>query len=495
MNRMETSVATFIVATVLCLCVPLIASDIVADDTGEVIGTSYWSHSPSGDYSMEVRYHDDGNMWIAVMDPITDDHISEIQRAVSITVFDSDGYEQKRLYPLMIMGEQWVNFGIPILPDGDYLVKIDNSSEVTIVESRLWIGVRNTITIQDPGDSTKTSFEVPVGSIITISGTTMIVSFVSGDTSYPLKEVTASIPQGSFFSGWYVNGELLTDGSTVSISEDMSVTAGYDRWVRPSPTPDPEPTPTEIEDTFDDGGSILTKYEVDDSGNSILINPITIKPGDTNKITSEQCEVARGYIDRIVKNEMDPHVIILTDEGSVGVPSDLLEAIIEGDGSLTVIEDEVTLFFDSNVLDEIGHVDDIEFIVTSVTVAESADMGVDVSSIGDDATVYDVYMIRNGERITKALSSPIQVSIEYPLESWQSEDLLHVYYVDIVPFEEFDITYSDGAIHFSVYHFSHYAIVYDDAVVIKDINWLWSILVMLVLFSIVIIRMDRKESK
>ncbi len=452
-----TIVATVFVATVLCLC---ISPDVLADGTGEVIGMSYWSYSPSGDYGMDVRYHDDGRIWFAVTDP--DGNISGIRGAVAITISDMGGEVRKHLYPLKVMGQQWVDFGTPILPDGDYLVRVSDSSGTNIVESGLRVGGVGTITILDPGNGSEVSFDVPYGTLISSSGSTLTVSFVSDGTGYPLRSFTASVPQGSVFNGWSVNGENLQDDSGVTVSDDVSITYAYVRWVAPTPAP----TPNVVEDVSDD--SVTVGYDGD-----MMINPITIRSSD-NAVTSDQSRIARGYAEKVSENGMDPQVMVITDGGSIKIPSDLLGAIVSYNGSLTVIIGEVTLSLDTIALGDIGYASDLEFVVTR--------MIADVPRI-DEAVAYDICILRNGERITDAVSSPIQVSIEYMLENPQSE--LRVYHIDVDPYEGLDATYSDGSIHFGIRILGGYAIVHED--VIQHTPWIWCILAAIVSLCLMII--------
>ncbi len=454
------TVATVFVAAVLCLCIPSIDPGTVADGTGEVIGMSYRSYSPSGDHGMDVRYHDDGRMWFAVTDPDTGEYVSGIFGAVAVTISDADGSVVKHLYPIKVMGQQWVDFGTPILPDGNYVVRMDDSSGTNIAESGLRVGGVGTITIRGSED---VSFDVPYGSAISSSGSTLNISFTADGTEYVLGSSMASVPQGSVFYGWSVDGEILSDGSKVIVSDDVSVTYSCVRWVAPTPVQIPD----ETEDESDD--SVTVGYD----GDGRMTNPIMIRPKDPNRVTPYQSKIAIGYMEGISENGADPQVVIVADESPIVIPSNMLEAITEHDGSLTVTIGDVTLSFDTIVLAEIGHTGDLELVVTRITA------GI------DDAIVYDICILRDGERISEIVS-PIRVSIGYPLSDQQSEDDISVYHID--SYEKLEMTYSDGSVHFGIHHLGDYAIVHDVHTE-QHAPWIWCILAVLVsLCSLIMIR-------
>jgi len=237
-----------------------------------------------------------------------------------------------------------------------------------------------------------------------------------------------------------------------------------------------------------DGGSVEITYEFDDEGSMVLVNPITIYPGDLKRVTDDQTIIAWGYIETLRTSGVDPHVIIPTDEQSVGVPKELLEVIVDNDGSLTVIEGDVTLFFSAEVLRSIGYTDDLEFCVVPMEISgEGSD--IDFPDL-PNARIYDLYILSNGERVTRTFSSEVVVTMEYQLKDGQELSRLHVWYIDVDPIQAVDFKYIEGTgVQFGVLHFSHYAISYDDSVPIPCDHcfWCWiliAIAVILILFLI-----------
>lgn len=237
-----------------------------------------------------------------------------------------------------------------------------------------------------------------------------------------------------------------------------------------------------------EGGSVEITYEFDDEGNRVLVNPITIYPGELKRVTDDQTIIAWGYIEALRTSGVDPHVIIPTDEQSVGVPKELLEVIVDNDGSLTVIEGDVTLFFSAEVLRSIGYTDDLEFCVVPVEISgEGSD--IDFPDL-PNAKIYDLYILSNGERVTRTFSSEVVVTMEYQLKEGQELSRLHVWYIDVDPIQAVDFKYIEGTgVQFGVLHFSHYAISYDDSVPTPCDHciWCWILILAAVILIIFLI--------
>lgn len=218
------------------------------------------------------------------------------------------------------------------------------------------------------------------------------------------------------------------------------------------------------------GGNVITTYEKDGDDDR-LVNPIVIKPENSEQVTPAQSSTARGYMQVLANSGIEPEVIVTTDSTRVSVPSDLLKASVDWNGSLTVIEGNVTLFYSSEVLKEMGYSDDIQFIIIPQKKDDVGDLKIDDEVLQLDPVIYEVYMLRNGERIIledSPVTNPIEVSITYPLKSKQTPDDIRLFYLEPDPDFKMDFTYSDDALHFEVFHFCHYAIGYVGVVPADD---------------------------
>lgn len=597
MDQSKTSAVAFLAAAVLCLClsplVPIASDSDAAGASGEVLGVSYDSHSPTGLYEMTVEYYENRDLQLRVVDSTTREDTSESFHAVSISVFKLDGIDGDAhddtsplayLYPFELGALQKVAFIASDLEVGFYhaIVRTEDGMEVVcakfmivdMIELRFTAAEGGTVREGSVSGSTMT-VTVPKGSTVSMDGNSIMVKH-SGET---LHTITAVPPSGQYLDGWYVGDSKLTSGSRLT-SDPTEIEV---RWTSHAPTPDPTPGPapdptptpdhpsadisvttirvpqglsvsvpftsspssatigwttsdgsvatvsdgmvygasegtatvsiigpdgsvlatvvvvveppsetiTEEETEYDDGGKVIVSYDRDEDGNERLINPIVIEPGDLRKVTSEQSDTAQGYMDQLRENGVDPIIIVRTQETDVSVPADLIGAIVEGNGSLTVIEGKITLFYSAEVLEEIGYSDDLRFIITPEEVEDTGGIVIDQYVLDRDPELYEVYMLRDGVRIIledSPVSSAIEVTIEYPLEDWQAPDGIHVYYLDPDPdFEITDFTYDDGGIHFGVFHFCHYAIVYDGEKPAGDddggwMPWfLWIVLLLLLL--------------
>ena len=140
------------------------------------------------------------------------------------------------------------------------------------------------------------------------------------------------------------------------------------------------------------------------------------------------------------------------------MPSEILAELVALDGTLEAEFDEVILTFSDDALSELGTGYDIELVVIP-TLLEDVEFS--VAGLSGDAKVYDIYMLINGKRITRTLTNGVGVSVDYELKDGQTVDRLHVYYVDVEPYEEYRFTYDGEKVTFTVYHFSHYAVSYE----------------------------------
>ncbi len=226
------------------------------------------------------------------------------------------------------------------------------------------------------------------------------------------------------------------------------------------------PTQSATEKTIGspDGGTVTLTYDSGGDGDERLIDPILIQPvGD---VTAGQSSLARGYVSELAGAGIDPVVIVSTGRTEVSVPSDLLDAIRRDGGSLAVESGRVTLSFPSQVLEGIGCSDDLRFVVMPETAeVASADVSIDSSVLDADPDMYEVYLLRNGQRVIldgTQLPVPIGVSVEYTLPEGGTPDRIRVYCLDPDPDREVsDPVCGDGAVRFGVLGFGHYAIVYD----------------------------------
>lgn len=239
----------------------------------------------------------------------------------------------------------------------------------------------------------------------------------------------------------------------------------------------------EEETETEDGGSVIASYAVDSEGNKTLVNPIVINPGTQKKVTDDQTELAKELMDILEGAGTDPHVVIPTEETSVGVPTELLDAIIDGDGSLTIESGDVSMTFPANVLDSIGTDYDLEFRIIPVESTDTTNVDL------DNAKTYDLVIFRNGEKYSKDFPSKVSVTIDYEMkEGWDPKNL-HVWYVDVDPYQEIEFTYDkDTGVTFGVSHFSKYAVSYEapEPVTPSDSNtWIWIVIVVIVLLVLI----------
>ena len=245
---------------------------------------------------------------------------------------------------------------------------------------------------------------------------------------------------------------------------------------------------TSVYDT-ENGGQVILTYGPDSTGMMHLTNPITVIPGTTHQITEDQLDIVRDNIAKLVAEGINPHVVIPTDLQSLTIPSDLLQMIVENNGSLTIIEGDVTLYFSVDVLSEIGYDNDLDIIVIPVVISDGT-LDIDVTDL-PNAVIYEIYMLINGERVSRTFVNPINIVIDYQLEDGQTLDRLSLYYIDVEPFQKLEFNYDSEGIHFDVYHFSHYAISYDDTEPVppepSGCCWCWiviPIIILLILFLI-----------
>jgi len=251
------------------------------------------------------------------------------------------------------------------------------------------------------------------------------------------------------------------------------------------------PSSDEIKERYDteNDGQVILTYDFDSEGKPYLGNPITVIPGTTHGITEDQMDIVKDTIERLVAEGIDPHVVIPTDLQSLTVPTDLLDMIVENNGSLTVIEGDVTLFFSVDVLSEIGYDSDLDIVVIPVVVDDgSAD--IDVTDL-PNPVVYDIYMLINGGKVTRTFAHPINIVIDYQLEDGQTLDRLSLYYIDVEPFQKLEFEYDSDGVHFDVYHFSHYAISYDDTEPVppgpSGCCWCWIVIAIIILLLVLLL--------
>jgi len=334
--------------------------------------------------------------------------------------------------------------GSPEYQPGDSIIM--NSSNLTVTLYAVWSGseishieaqvdsltlapgdsVRLSVTTTPPGYESSLSWSVSPSGVVTVDEHGRITAVADG-TAY----VTVSSADGK-----------------VSIRIPVTVTN------------DPEVNGTKTIET-DNGGRVIIYFTADESGILIPTNPVEIYPGTQNDISYQQVGVADWYISEIKVSGVDPYAIVYTKEQEINIPYELLDSVARDRGTLTAdFYGEVTLTFGSEVLYEIGLGEDLELVVIPVPI-ETEETDIDVSSLGDDVKVYDIYMLRNGARITKTLVHGIGVGIDYPLEDGQVVEKVHVHYVDVDPFEEYTFIYADGKVNFTVHHFSHYAVSYE----------------------------------
>jgi len=237
-----------------------------------------------------------------------------------------------------------------------------------------------------------------------------------------------------------------------------------------------------------DGGSVILVYDLDDAGEMIPSNPVTIVPGTSHMVTEDQLDVVLPFIDALLQTGRDPHVVIPTDS-PVSVPSELLAAIVDGNGSLTIIEGDVTLYFPWEVLDAIGCDDDLEFVILPVEVKESESTDIDVSGL-DNVKVYDIYILKNGVKVAMTFPTAVTVTIDYQMKEGWTPDRLSVWYLDVEPRVSVQFEYVEGeGVVFGVMHFSHYAVSYDEGKTPADdcCVWCWILIIAVIVLILFLI--------
>lgn len=245
------AVAVFLAAAALCLALAPApgASEASGGFPPDAIGVSYWSHSPSGSYTMEARHYLDGSLWMSFAGS---SGAGEIGNVVSVKVLrgSETGPQVAGIYPVRMDSMMSVSLGT-VLPEGEYVVRVDNSSGSEVVCCGLKSGGNCTLTFEASAGGTVSdgtvaaeSFArtVPAGSVMSLSGDIVVVSFEwsTGDVR-ELFRASASPPSGKLFDGWWTDGSKMS--SDVTVSSDTVVSAVWkDREVPPSPDP-PGPDP------------------------------------------------------------------------------------------------------------------------------------------------------------------------------------------------------------------------------------------------------------
>ncbi len=234
-----------------------------------------------------------------------------------------------------------------------------------------------------------------------------------------------------------------------------------------------------------DGGSVILVYDLDDEGEMIPSNPITVIPGTSHTVTEDQLDVVLPFIDDLLQAGRNPHVVIPSDS-PVTVPSELLAAIVDGHGSLTIIEGDVTLYFPWEVLDAIGYGEDLEFVIIPIEVEESESIDIDISGL-DNVKVYDIYILKNGVRVTMTFPVAVTITIDYPMKEGWTPDRLSVWYLDVEPGVPVEFEYVKGeGVVFGVMHFSHYAVSYDEGKTPADDCCVWCWILILAIIVLIL---------
>jgi uncharacterized repeat protein (TIGR02543 family) len=286
---------------------------------------------------------------------------------------------------------------------------------------------------------------------------------------------------------------IVEDGIVTTVGTGDAVITAYDSHgnklgsisihVAPS-------TEKKVEETTytSDGGAVILVYDLDDAGEMIPSNPVTIVPGTSHMVTEDQLDIVLPFIDALQQAGRNPHVIIPTDS-PVTVPSELLAAIVNGHGSLTIIEGDVTLYFPWEVLEAIGYGEDLEFVIIPIEVEESESVDIDVSGL-DNVKVYDIYVLKNGVKVAITFPTAVTVTIDYPMKEGWTPDRLSVWYLDVDPRQTVEFEYVKGeGVVFGVMHFSHYAVSYDEGKTPADdcCVWCWILILAAVILIIFLI--------
>ena len=201
---------------------------------------------------------------------------------------------------------------------------------------------------------------------------------------------------------------------------------------------------------FPNGGWVTTESSGDAYSDNI---DDRIEIGIRGEMSEEQKDLVDEDVEKISKGG-SPDVVIISDT-PVAVDEIVVECIIEGDGSLTFIEDGNELFFKAKTLKDMSLT-----VIESLSIAITEDipekykqeMGVDYG--------YDIKIVINGAEYHSQFSEPVRVTIPFELGPGGDPSLISVYYLGD-PVEELEFTYVDGCVVFYLPHMSLYTITYD----------------------------------
>ncbi|MBR6085957.1 MAG: hypothetical protein IKP61_10155, partial [Spirochaetales bacterium] len=171
------------------------------------------------------------------------------------------------------------------------------------------------------------------------------------------------------------------------------------------------------------------------------------------EVSEEVSEVIHEKIEEVVKGKEDPNVIITTDTPT-SIPRSVFETVIEGDGSLTYIENGNILFFTAKVLKGIG----LPVHESSLSIVE-----IDVPSEYDleHAVVYSITLTVDGVEYHELFDGTVKVTVPYELDDGQTVDRISVYYLHDGMKDSIEFEYIEECVVFYLPHLSMYAIDYD----------------------------------
>ncbi|MBR6911033.1 MAG: InlB B-repeat-containing protein [Candidatus Methanomethylophilaceae archaeon] len=244
-----------------------------------------------------------------------------------------------------------------------------------------------------------------------------------------------------------------TDGSKTSMEITIRTDAeGNSEKVTIEKHTNPSGHYTSIEVTEVNGGKVIVEKE-GDKGSESVSPDIIVDIGKETEVSEEVSEVIHEKIEEVVKGKEDPNVIITTDTPT-SIPRSVFETVIDGDGSLTYIENGNILFFTAQVLKGIGlPVHESSLSIVEIEVPSEYDL--------EHAVVYSITLTVDGVEYHELFDGTVKVTVPYELDDRQTVDRISVYYLHDGMKDSIEFEYIEECVVFYLPHLSMYAIDYD----------------------------------
>ena len=261
-----------------------------------------------------------------------------------------------------------------------------------------------------------------------------------------------SYPDGSAKEN-YEDSMTHADGSntttTITIHTDAD---GNRKKITSEKNTDPSGHYKSEEETEVKGGKVIVDKEGDKTSESVSPDLIA-DIGKESEISKEVSDVIHDKIEEIVKGKKDPNVVINTTT-STSIPRSVIEDVIEGEGSLTYIENGNILFFTAKVLKGIG-----------LPVQQSSLSIVEIETPGEydlkDPVVYSITLMVDGKEYHELFDGLVKVTVPYELDDGQTVDKISVYYLHDGQKDKLEFEYINECVVFYLPHLSMYAIDYE----------------------------------